>query len=142
MHAPLIMLHPEALRATHPVFTAAPAGTRAVFAWDDAYMRAAGYSFKRLVFIYETLCELPLDILQGTMADVVTTLAPTIVYMPVTHNPLLSREIETVAALAPMQLVADEPFAHITKPGDLRRFFPYWNQAQKTAFLPNGGSDA
>ena len=140
MNAPLIMLHPEALRSTHPVFKAAPTDTTAIFVWDDAYLRAANYSLKRLIFIYETLCELPITILHGTMDEVVKTYVPSTLYVPATHNPLLAAEIGRLAHLAPLQLVADEPFVMMQFKGELRRFFPYWKKAESKALLPHGGA--
>lgn len=140
MNAPLILLHPEALRGTHPVFQAAPLGTAAIFVWDDAYWRAANYSLKRLIFIYETLCELPVTILHGTVEEVVKAYAPSMLYVPATHNPLLAAEITRLAQLAPLQWVADEPFVVMQFKGEMRRFFPYWKKAERKAFLPHGGA--
>jgi membrane-anchored protein YejM (alkaline phosphatase superfamily) len=47
MKAPLILLHEEALRITHPMFVVAPLGTKAIYVWDDAYWKQA----KETVFI-------------------------------------------------------------------------------------------
>ncbi|PZP85939.1 MAG: hypothetical protein DI582_04395 [Azospirillum brasilense] len=140
MNPPLILLHDEALRATHPVFAAAPEGCRAVFAWDDAYFQKAGYSLKRLVFMYETLCELPVDLLHASAWDVVQHLAPGRLYIPAASNPLLLGMIDTLRPLAPVTIVAEEPFVTIRKPIDARRFFQYWKKAEKTAFLSHGGA--
>ncbi|MEY4640494.1 MAG: hypothetical protein RLZZ227_488 [Pseudomonadota bacterium] len=142
MNAPLILLHDEALRISHPVFKAAPAGTKAIYVWDDAYLRAAGYSLKRLVFIYETLCELPLDIVQGDAASIVTELAPSTLYVPATNNPLILQRLAVLKSLVPVQTVADEAFAVMTGSAGFRRFFHYWNKAQPSAFLHDGGLDA
>ena len=65
MNDSLIWLHEDALCASHPVFSAAPSVCEAVFVWDDAYLQHAHYSLKRLVFLYETLCELPVTIIRG-----------------------------------------------------------------------------
>lgn len=139
MSSPLIMLHPESLRKTHPVFKAAPPETAAIFVWDDAYWRAANYSLKRLIFVYETLCELPVEIVHGAIDDVIKAYEPSKLYVPATHNPLLLKVLTRLAELTPLQLVPDEPFVTIQHKGDLRRFFHYWNKAEKRAFLHDGG---
>jgi len=142
MNQPLIWLHEEALRATHPVFTAAPAATRAIYVWDDTYLRQLDYSLKRLVFMYETLCELPLNILQGNTVSIIKYIAPSILYVPATSKPHITSTISRLKSVVKVEMIPDENFVTITKEGDLRRFFPYWNVAQKTAFQKNGGVDA
>ncbi len=139
MNAPLIWLHEESLRVTHPVFNAAPAGTKAIFIWDGDALAQANYSLKRLVFIYETVCELPIDIVEGNTLEVVREFSPSVLYIPVTNNPLILSIIDTLKSAMPIQLVEDEPFVVMKKSTDFRRFFQYWNKAEKTAFQKNGG---
>lgn len=139
MSAPLIWLHPEALRRSHPVFRAAPTGTRAVFVWDDEDLRAADYSLKRLIFIYETLCELQVEVIRGETLAVISTLAPSTLYVPETHNPRLLALVQDLATRMPLETVPEEPFALLHKAGDVRRFFQYWKKAEKTAFQANAG---
>ena len=142
MNAELIVLHEEALRMTHPVFGVAPVGTKVVYVWDDDYFRQATYSLKRLVFIYETLCELSVDILQGNTLKTIQELAPSMLYIPATNKPLIVSIIDTLKSVAPVEIVADEVFAVIKKPTDFRRFFQYWNKAEKSAFQPDAGTHA
>jgi len=73
----LLYIHDKALGSNHPIFSRINAETKAVFIWDDAYFKQRGYSLKRLVFIYETLCSMPVDIIYGTTSDVIKTIAPT-----------------------------------------------------------------
>jgi hypothetical protein len=142
MSTPLIWLHEEALRLSHPVFHSTPNGLRAIYIWDDAYFRQANYSLKRLIFIYETLCELPVDIIHGNTLDVVRELAPSTLYIPATNNPLIIHIMNSLEAIVPVTVVEDEAFVVIKKPGEFRRFFQYWNKAEKSAFLHNGGVNA
>lgn len=139
MTRPLIWLHEEALRVSHPVFKAAPAQARAIALWDDDYFRSAGYTRKRLIFIYETLCELPVDIIQGNTLRVIRELAPPTLYIPATSNPLIMKIIGLLQEFVSVETVEDEAFAIIKKATEFRRFFQYWNKAEKTAFLRNGG---
>lgn len=142
MNAPLILLHEEALRMTHPVFKDTPSETRAIFVWDDDYFRRTDYSLKRLVFMYETLCELPIDIIRGNTLDIVRECAPSILYVPATNNPLIVDIIHDLKSAVPVQIIEDEAFAVIKNPTDFKRFFQYWNKAKKSAFIQNGGVNA
>ena len=89
MQQPLILLHEESLRMTHPVFHAAPNATRVIYVWDDAYVQCTAYSLKRLIFIYETLCGLAVDILRGDTRSTLQEINPSLVFIPHTNNPLL-----------------------------------------------------
>ena len=142
MNSPLIWLHEEALRLTHPVFAAAPGNTKAIFVWDDGYFRTANYSLKRLVFIYETLCELPLDIIIGDTKSILEQIAPSVLYIPATNNPLLVSKIHTFKSMARVELIEDDPFVILKKQADFHRFFQYWKKAEKTAFLKDSGVHA
>jgi len=138
MNEPLIWLHEEALRAAHPVFSAAPQGTRAVFVWDDRYLQKLDYSLKRLVFIYETLCELPLDILSGDTIAVFKELSPSRLFVPASTKPHLITLIDQLTSVAPTQVISDETFVTIRQTQEFKRFFKYWNFAQTTVFQKNG----
>ena len=89
MNPALICLHEDALRITHPIFKFAPTGTKAIYVWDDEYLRRANYSLKRLVFLYETLCDLPVDVVRGATRTVVMAMTPAMLYVPATNNPSL-----------------------------------------------------
>lgn len=142
MTSSIIWLHEDALRITHPVFNAAPTGARVLHIWDDAYLCSAGYSLKRLVFLYETLCALPLEIVRGDMASVLSVTDINNVYLPSSINPVVQKVIEIVSQKKQVTVVAEEAFVTISKPKDFTRFFQYWGKAEKNAFLNNGGADA
>jgi hypothetical protein len=142
MSMPLIWLHEEALRASHPVFKAAPADTRAVYVWDDGYFRQANYSLKRLIFIYEALCGLPINIAHGNTLDVLRQFSPSVLYIPATNNPMITEIMCRLNGITALAVIEDEPFTVISPPRDLRRFFHYWKKAEKSAFLHNGEADA
>lgn len=135
----LVWLHEESLRANHKVFEVAPKGSKAVFVWDDNYFREANYSLKRLVFIYETLCELPVDIIRGETVCSLSELMPSSIYVPASSNPRITTLIERLKSATTVNVVNDDPFVQIDESLDFKRFFKYWNLAEKTAFLKNGG---
>jgi hypothetical protein len=50
--------------------------TKVIFIWDDHCFQNRTYSLKRLVFIYETLCQMPVEIIRGDTFEVMCSLAP------------------------------------------------------------------
>lgn len=142
MQQALILLHEESLRMTHPVFYAAPKNTRVIYIWDDAYVKRTAYSLKRLVFIYETLCGLEVEILRGDTRCILEEMNPSLVYVPSTNNPFYLEIIDSVREVLAVEMVADSPFVMFKKPMKALRFFQYWAKAEKTAFLHDGGVNA
>jgi hypothetical protein len=142
MNQTLICLHEEALRTSHPVFNAAPQGTRAIFVWDDDYLQKLGYSLKRIVFVYETLCELPVDIIRGDTVSVIKELGPSQLYIPESHKPHISSIINSLKLITTVEIIKDEEFIKIPDTTDFKRFFKYWSLAERTASLRNGAIDA
>lgn len=138
----LIWIHEEALRVTHPVFTSAPQGTRAVFVWDDKYFQQLDYSLKRLIFIYETLCELPVDIIRGDIIAVFKDLNPSQIFVPMSTKPHLVKLTDQLKSQTHIETIEDDMFVDLPEKTDLKRFFKYWNLAQETASQQNGGLDA
>ena len=142
MNTPLIWLHEEALRLTHPVFRIAPDTAKAIFVWDDNYLRQLNYSLKRLVFIYETLCELPVDIIKGDTCAVIRELAPNTVYIPASNKAHINKTIDALQSIATIKVIEDETFAVIPDSKIFTRFFPYWKIAEQTALQKNAGIHA
>ncbi|WP_371398036.1 hypothetical protein [Fretibacter rubidus] len=135
----IIWIHEDALRADHPVFAAAGTDAQVVFIWDDAYFTAQGYSFKRLVFIYECLLDLPVILCKGDMATVLSGLIEgRDLYVPTTPNP----DYQTVAAVlsktTKVHYISETPLTFIETEPDMKRFFRYWNKAKKSALSKDG----
>ena len=137
----LIWLHEDALRVDHPLFSQA-INAPACFIWDDAYMAEMGYGFKRRVFIYETLLELPVDIYVGPIAETLKNLAQkygtSLILTGKTPNPLLKEQMNVLRADTEVTAIADSAFVQIDAKPELKRFFKYWNKAKKQAFLYDG----
>ena len=140
MNRALICLHEGALRITHPIFKFAPTGTKAIYVWDDEYLRRANYSLKRLVFLYETLCDLPVDVVRGATRTVVMAMTPAMLYVPATNNPSLLSLFAGISPATPLTFVDDDIFAVMEKTSEARRFFQYWSKVERSAFLHNGGA--
>ena len=56
MPTPIIWLHGDSLSPADPALVANP-GAPALFVFDESFLRSAGLSFKRLLFIYECALE-------------------------------------------------------------------------------------
>ncbi len=127
---------------SHPVFGSAPEDARVIHIWDDVYLKAQGYSLKRLVFIYETLCALSIEIVRGDTRAVLESLEASHVYVPHTLNPFIRNVVQHISTSKKVDMVADAPFVVLDKARDFTRFFQYWGKAEKRAFMQNGGADA
>lgn len=138
----IIWLHDEALRSSHPVFSHAPSNAKALFIWDDEYFKQLNYSVKRLVFIYETLCALPIDIIYSDTFTGLQLFNPSLIYIPSSNQPKLRQITEQLASKHRVCIIEDEVFVDIPLTVDFKRFFPYWKKAVDSASKPNGGSDA
>ena len=137
----LVWLHEDALRHDHPVYTAAGEDVISCFFWDEDYLQKMDYGFKRLVFIYETLCELPVTIIHDSTVEGLIRLAENqsceTIYIPATPNPLLQEIIVELEHRLLVVIVEDTPFVSLTKDLDMKRSFRYWNKAKKLAMQPS-----
>ena len=139
--ADLIWLHDEALRASHPVLSPVSSQLPAVFIWDNAYFDAMHTGFKRRVFIYEALAELPVEIIRGDTLAVLTDLAGDGVLRTASSgNPQLRALIATLRQSMEVIEIDDDPLVRLSASPDLKRFFRYWNKARKCAMQPHGGT--
>ena len=127
-------LHDKALHCT-PL---GPQGMqhRAIFVWDDDYFQQRDYTLKRLVFIYETLCAMPVEILPGDTVEVLLNLAPQRLYTQHTCDSIIKHMTSRLAEQIDLRLVTPPPFAYVPAQPVHKRFFKYWNKAKKTAFTP------
>lgn len=135
MQNELIWIHEKALNST---LIPKDKETQMVFIWDDAYFQSRAYSLKRLVFIYETLCEMQIDILKGETLEVIKNLAPSHIKTIETTDSVLKKLIEEVSLHYPVEVISAYPFVALSPSLKFKRFFPYWNKAKKLALLPNG----
>lgn len=119
------------------------ADTQAVFVWDDVLLQQQNYSLKRLVFIYETLCAMPVTILQGRTANVLASLSPAQVITWQAPDAHLRHVIDDLQHRGvPVQCLDETPFVVLKKDLPLKRFFQYWSKTQKSALQIDGGADA
>lgn len=118
-------------------------GHPAIFVWDDDLLAEWEISFKRVVFIYECLLELPLVIRRGTVAEEVAKFAQeydaTHIVTPYSPSPRHRLIIEQISKKYPsltIDIVHDAPFIAYDKQLDLKRFSRYWRKIEKYAMRP------
>jgi len=135
----IIWIHDKALN--HLFLQALDDHTRAVFVWDNQYFQDRSYSLKRLVFIYETLCQMPVDVIKGDTLEVMRSLAPNEVRTWFTADTKIKEIARLLSKNCNVEVIKPQPFAQISEAYEFARFFKYWNKAKKTAFLKNGSAD-
>ncbi len=139
MSGDLVWLHEDALRRSHPCVAAAGEGATCVHLWDDAYLHAANYSLKRLVFLYETAIEAGVEMLHGGSYHTLLQHPAAHVWIPYSPNPFIRAVAEQLQAHKCVTVVEDDAFVHLRSGAVHTRFFAYWRQAEKTALLRDGG---
>lgn len=137
----IIWMHDGALRKDHPIFRQNP-DTRAVFIWDNAYFAAAEIGLKQLVFIYEALTYLPVDIIKGDTVALLRDLAGKDgrIITADTSSVEIKSMMAQLNSTHHLVSVADDAFAYLKGSPDLRRFFRYWNKAKSSAMQHSGGT--
>ncbi len=133
-----IWIHEEALRLSHPVFPAAPSDAEAIFIWDDAYLQEARYSLKRLVFIYETVCSLPVKVLRGDTVDTLYHLPSSALFVPYSQSALVRSTLSKLSKEKAIHVVGEESFVSVPPEAEFKRFFRFWSKAEKTALTLDG----
>jgi hypothetical protein len=127
----IVWLHDDCLRINHPVFLIAPNDSSIIYIWDNNYLKDANYSFKRLVFLYETLCELPLKIIFGDTLVTLSDCINTNIFTPSTNNLFYLEIIKQVDLIKNLTVVPDNMFVDIDINEDFQRFSQYWKKARK-----------
>lgn len=133
-------IHEDALSHLHPVLRGRTDADRVCFVWDDAHLAAMEYSFQRLVFIYETLCEMEVEIIRGDTVQVLLAGAQECnadtIRVPASPNPALQAFIDTLGSHLTVDVIAPSPFVALERPPSLRRFFAYWKSARSQLMRP------
>ena len=106
----------------------------AVFIFDDAYLAASGWGLKRILFVYETLLELPAEIHRGPVIQTLSALIAdgraTGVVTVDTPDPWLRDCIGALGRVTTVDIVPAPCFVELTGKTDLKRFSRYWAKAE------------
>ena len=130
----ILWVHEDALRSNHPAYSGFDLATAGCFVWDDAYLQKMNYGRKRLVFIYETVCELNIPIYRGDTVSILKELAQNQgadeVRMAETPNPELNKVARDLSEVMKVHVESDESFVALEREPSLKRFFGYWKKAR------------
>ncbi|MCS7030118.1 MAG: hypothetical protein NZL92_01110 [Gloeomargarita sp. SKYG116] len=137
MPTSIVWVHGDSLSPTNPALATYPSAP-AVWVWDDELLRAWRISRKRIVFIYECLLELPVEIRRGDVVTeirafaqekgaqkVVTTSSP---------SPRFQRFCRELAQTLEVEVLPVPALVPVTPGMDLQRFSRYWKVAEKVIY--------
>lgn len=131
-------IHADNLNPHQPALRDDPS---AIFVWDDELLDEWNISFKRIVFIYECLLELPVTIRRGNVADQVIRFAEehdaTHIITAESPSPRfdwIKSKLEKAGYT--VEVKADPPFVQPYNSPDLKRFSRYWKAVKKQALAP------
>ena len=137
----VVWIHGDALSPTNPALAANP-DAPALFVWDEELINRYNLSLKRMVFMYECLLEMNVEIRRGNVAVELARFAKE-------HG---ANEIITTETVAPrFHQIASAlsranfritvhrvtPFIDTDTHFDLKRFSRYWRKAQRLASQPS-----
>ena len=119
----------------------------AIFVWDEDLLKEWNISFKRIVFIYECLLELPVTIRRGNVAeevvkfakehDAINILTPE---SPSPRHAIICEAIKEQLPDAIIEIITPPPFVDYENDNlNLKRHSYYWKQVKAQAFKPTNG---
>ncbi len=135
----VLWIHGDAMSPYSPVLRAYPTAP-ALWVWDDALLGDYQLSLKRLMFLYENLMELPVDIQRGEVVERLAAFAAAHGTETIVTNHSPSPRFDAIAfALEKrglsLHIVFDDPFIIAAEDVtfDLKRFSRYWRKAERYA---------
>lgn len=109
-----------------------------VFLWHNDYFRQQAWSLNRLVFIYETLCRLPVTVYAGNPSELLQTIkneqSVSDIYVQTPLNPLLKAEIKQVSQQHQLKQYEAEKMVDDSLIKPCKRFYAYWQQIEPQLF--------
>jgi hypothetical protein len=141
---PVVWLHGDSLSPTDPALAANP-DAAAVFVFDEPFLREAGLSFKRLLFLYECA----LEALEGRageirrgevvaeLRDFCAARGSSELHVTVSVSPRFKRYVEELRPH--LRVVLHEAPPLVRWQGEPpRRFSRFWRAVQDEALRPTG----
>ncbi|MDX2179243.1 MAG: hypothetical protein SFV18_06600 [Bryobacteraceae bacterium] len=115
----------------HPYALTVPRDLPAIFVFDDEFLKRERWSLKRVMFVYECLLELPVEIVRGDTVTEVRRFAGDRAILSVPDpDPWIQarqRELDT-------QPLDRPPFVDYRGKLDLKRFSRYWQRVEPVLF--------
>ena len=120
----LLLVHDKALRSGLDVYEPSES-FKAVHIWDDEYYRSQRYSLKRLVFIYETLLDLPLEIIHGNTLDILSKENLDYIVIPYSGDQALKNLFSKIEKIKTVHYLFETSFVHMDRTVEFKRIFKY-----------------
>lgn len=136
----IVWVHGDCLNPHNPALKAHP-DTPAIFVFDDAYLVEQKISLKRVMFMYESVLELPVTIRRGNVVESVLSFAKEHDAARVVTTESVSPRFNSIcdgirkglAAADRLEIMPVEPFVTFSGRLDLRRFSRYWSTIRDNA---------
>jgi hypothetical protein len=130
----LVWVHGDSLSPTNPALLTYPQAP-AVWVWDEELLTQWQISRKRIVFIYECLLELPVEIRRGNVVQELTQAmqaqrAKHLVTTP-SPSPRFKQICQELSQQFTLEILPIPPLIPPQKYLDLKRFSRYWQVAEK-----------
>lgn len=129
---PIVWVHGDSLSESSAALSSYP-GAPAIFVFDNQLITDYRLSFKRIVFMYECLLEMPVIIRRGDIAEQVLAFArehdATHIATTRTPSPYFGQIVAKLEKQMAVKIFEEPPFAR-DQHYDLGRFSRYWSKAQ------------
>ena len=133
-HPVLVWVHGDSLSPTNPALLAYP-DAPAVWVWDEELLRQWRISRKRIVFIYECLLELPVEIRRGHVVQELTQAmhAHGAKRLVTTHSPSprFKQIVQELCRQFTLEMLPIPPLVPPQPHLNLKRFSRYWKGIEK-----------
>ena len=127
----IILLNEDNLNQQHPVFNEAKlfGAYKTIYVFDEELMKALKYSFKKVVFNYESLKEIECEIYKGKTLEVLQQIKPRMIFIPETDNHYYCDMYDDLKQYFDLKLVKED---NKFKPSKVhKRFFSYYKEFKK-----------
>lgn len=136
---PIVWLHGGNLNPAGPALAAHPAAP-AVWVWDEALLARQRISLKRILFLYESLLELPVIVRRGDVAVELARFADehgaTTIATAENPGPRFKAVCHQLRERGyTLELHPERPFLAPHARPDLKRFSRYWRVARRYACM-------
>ncbi len=126
----LIWVHADCLHRQSPAYLANP-DSPSLFVWDDAELKRAGWSMKRIGFVYECLLDLPVTIRRGDPVIEMQKFAVETQCSSIVTMQSVDPHLQAQAAAMGAETFPIVPFVEIKGRVDLQRFSRYWCKVER-----------
>lgn len=137
MSKSIIWVHGDCLSPQNPALVEYP-DTPAIWVWDQTLLAEWKISFKRILFIYECLLELPVVIRRGEIIEELINFAQennaNKIVTANSPSPRFEDICEQLEESLGIEVFEVEPFFDYDGFIDLKRFSRYWKVAEKYVF--------